>query len=226
MAAIHIRDAGISPDDAAFIVEAFDSTLPHLAAVGSGGMWGSQPFSEKDAFAEETAKDVKTSLEYQATGEGDALRIFVAEVEVGTEATPHAGLRYRTADDGRRYLSVGAAFVREEWLPDHVKGQFDVEEVRTELEGREGFVFLDVLVADCRTGGMRQGAGEALVTRACEHGVEKGKKILYLDAWSGNDRKLVRYYERLGFTAVAGFELKRAGKTTWPDTILRKDLVN
>ncbi|KAK1842026.1 acetyltransferase, partial [Colletotrichum chrysophilum] len=89
MTKITIRDASTAEDDVAFIVAAFDSTLAPLTALGSGAMWGTTPFSQKDGFVEETIKDVRTSERYQATGEGEeALRIFVAEAELedGTEA--------------------------------------------------------------------------------------------------------------------------------------------
>lgn len=197
---MHVRNGGeFSPDeDAAFIVEAFDSTLPHLAAIGSGEMWGSQPFSQKDGFAEETTKDVEASERYRVTGEGDALRVFIAEVEVDTSAaaaqhdSENPGLRYRTDSDGTRFLSVGAAFVREDWLPGHVRTHFHVESVRTEFEGREDFVYLDVMITDYRTGQYRKGTGQALIQRAKEYGAEKRKKVLYAEAWGGNERKLVK----------------------------------
>ncbi|KAI8284177.1 hypothetical protein K4K59_007498 [Colletotrichum sp. SAR11_240] len=66
MAKITIRDASTAEDDVAFIVAAFDSTLAPLAVLGSGAMWGSTPFSQKDGFVEETIKDVQTS---ERTGE-------------------------------------------------------------------------------------------------------------------------------------------------------------
>ncbi|KAI8192893.1 hypothetical protein KHU50_013010 [Colletotrichum sp. SAR 10_65] len=61
MAKITVRDASTAEDDVAFIVAAFDSTLAPLAALGSGAMWGTTPFSQKDGFVEETIKDVRTS---------------------------------------------------------------------------------------------------------------------------------------------------------------------
>ncbi|OHE90631.1 acetyltransferase [Colletotrichum orchidophilum] len=201
----NIRDGGLVPHDAAFIVEAFDSTLAPLAAFGSGEMWGSKPFSEKEGFTEETLNDVETSERYRATGEGDALRVFIAEVEVGPSApsaiAPHdagqeePGLRYRVADDGKRYLSVGTAVVRTNWLPGHVKAQFDRENIRDALEGKNDFVYLDVMVTDYRTGHHRKGVGEALIRRVKEYGVEEGMQVLYVDAWAGNKRKLIRFYE-------------------------------
>ncbi|KAL0935418.1 acetyltransferase [Colletotrichum truncatum] len=228
MEKIQIRDAGVSEDDAAFIVEAFDSTLPHLTAIGSSGMWGLTPFSQKDGFTEETIKDVRDSCTHRLTGEGEALRIFIAEVEVSRsdDETPHAGLRFRTDDNGTRYLSVGAAFVRENWVPGHLEAQFHVDGIRAELEGREDFVFLDVLVTDYRAGELRKGAGEVLMKKAGEFGVERGKKVLYLDAWSGNERKLVRFYEQRGFNVVAEFEINRANGTTWPGALLKRELLD
>ncbi|KAK2044540.1 hypothetical protein LZ31DRAFT_282372 [Colletotrichum somersetense] len=172
-------------------------------------MWGPRLFSEKEGFREETAAaDVRASERYRATGEGEALRIFIADAEVkpsssSSAAAPlppqsgvddtgrRAGLRYWTAEDGARMLSVGVAFVRDNWLPGHVKSQSHVDAIRAELDGREGFVYLDVLVTDFRTGGHRKGAGEALVKQARDYGLERGAKTLYVDAWAGNGRKLV-----------------------------------
>ncbi|KXH50115.1 acetyltransferase [Colletotrichum nymphaeae SA-01] len=234
---MNVRDAGLASHDAEFIVEAFDSTLAPLAAMGSGAMWGSQPFSQKDGFVEENLKDVAASERYQTTGEGDAFRIFIAEVEVESPAatgaiTPHdagqdePGLRYRTAEDGKRYVSVGAAFVRTNWLPGHVMRQFDKEEkIRDELEGKkDGFVYLDVIVTDYRTGRYRKGAGEALIRRVKEYGVEEGMQVLYVDAWAGNEKKLNRFYERQGFVVVDDFTFARTDKHAWLGTLMRLDL--
>ncbi|GKT43061.1 uncharacterized protein ColSpa_03242 [Colletotrichum spaethianum] len=228
MAKLRLREGGVLPHDDTFIVEAFDSTISYLEAIGSGGMWGSRLFSETEGFMEETAEDIRKSERYRTTGEGDALRIFIADVGVEPSAIPlpnsttkPPGPRYWTADDGTRMLSVGVAFVRENWLPGHVKSQFHVDAIRTELQGNEGFVYLDVLVTDFRTGHHRKGAGEALVRKAKDYGLEKKMKVLYVDAWAGNGRKLVEFYEKLGFSIVADFEMKRANGTIWPGTLLR-----
>ncbi|KAK1731675.1 acetyltransferase [Colletotrichum acutatum] len=234
---MNVRDAGLASHDADFIVEAFNSTLAPLAALGSGAMWGSQPFSQKDGFVEETLKDVAASSRYRTTGEGDALRIFIAEVEVGSPAatgaiTPHdarqdgPGLRYRTAEDGKRYVTIGAAFVRTNWLPGHVKRQFEKEKkIRDELEGKkDGFAYLDVIVTDYRTGRYRKGAGEALIRRAKEYGVTEGMQVLYVDMWAGNEKKLNRFYERQGFDVVDDFTFARTDKSAWLGTLMRLDL--
>ncbi|KZL86096.1 kinesin motor domain-containing protein [Colletotrichum incanum] len=228
---LRLREGGVLPYDDTFIVEAFDSTISYLEAIGSGQMWGSQPFSEKEGFVEETAKDVRTSEKYRTTGEGDALRVFLAEVVVEPSAKPPPnsatkppGPRYWTADDGTCMISVGAVFIRENWLPGHIKSQFQVDAIRTELKGNEGFVYLDVLVTDFRTGHHRKGAGEALVRQAKDYGLKKGMKTLYVDAWAGNGMKLVEFYEKQGFSVVSDFEMKRANGTVWPGTLLRVGL--
>ncbi|TDZ20611.1 hypothetical protein Cob_v006809 [Colletotrichum orbiculare MAFF 240422] len=227
MEKFNIRPAKIAFDDAGFIISAFDSTLAHLEAIGSREMWGSTPFSQKDGFAEETIKDVQTSEAYHSTGQGDALRIFIAEVRVETpewQSGFETQLRYRVADEkGYSHLSVGAAFIREEWIPGHLKSQFEVQGIREELEGKEGFVFLDVVVTDYRTS-HRKGAGKALVQQAVDYGRSKRKKVLYLDAWSGNGRKLVGYYEHQGFKVVADFKILKSEGRTWPGALLRMDL--
>ncbi|KAI8305346.1 hypothetical protein K4K61_005361 [Colletotrichum sp. SAR11_59] len=139
MAKITIRDASTAEDDVAFIVAAFDSTLAPLAALGSGAMWGSTPFSQKDGFVEETIKDVQTSE---------------------------------------------------------------------------------------RTGGLRKGAGEALLGWAGKHAVEKGLREVYLDAWAGNGGQLVRFYERHGFRFVADFEMTRGDGSIWPGALVKMSCVD
>jgi len=44
IAGFHVRLASSDGDDAEFILAAWDSTLPYLASIGAGEMWGDQPF--------------------------------------------------------------------------------------------------------------------------------------------------------------------------------------
>jgi len=74
----NIRDASVAFDDSDFIVEAFDSTLPFLASIGSGEMWGSILFSERPGFIEDNLKSVEQSEKYTLTGSGDAIRFLIA----------------------------------------------------------------------------------------------------------------------------------------------------
>ena len=64
------------------------------------------------------------------------------------------------------------------------------------VEERE--LFLHLLVTSRRVIG--QGVGRALVDRAIDVARERGIDLIRVDCYGGDDRKLVRAYERLGFT--------------------------
>ncbi|GKT91568.1 acetyltransferase [Colletotrichum tofieldiae] len=212
MGKMRLREGGTLPHDDTFIVEAFDSTISYLEEIGSGQMWGSQPFSEKEGFVEETAKDVRTSEKYRTTGEGDALRVFLAEVVVEPSAMPLSnsttqppGPRYWAADDGTRMISVGRC-----------------SSARIGYLNMSSLSFTSMLSAPSWR--ETRGSGEALVRKAKDYGLEKGMKALYVDAWAGNGRRLVEFYEKQGFSIVSDFEMKRANGTIWQGTLLRAEL--
>ena len=114
-----IRGAKAAYDDGHFIVEAFDSTLPYLASIGSEEMWGLIPFSERDSFVIEALESVEQSEKYALTGSGDAICVLIAEIELpgASSLDKSNGLRSRIDENGRRFLQVGTATVREDWIP-------------------------------------------------------------------------------------------------------------
>ena len=57
---------------------------------------------------------------------------------------------------------------------------------------KDGFLYLEVMVTDYRADPYRRGAGAALIQAAKEYGKSRGMGILYVDAWAGNEKKLVR----------------------------------
>ncbi|KAK8140479.1 hypothetical protein PG984_000545 [Apiospora sp. TS-2023a] len=204
----HMRDAGLLSNDTEFLVAAFDSTLPYLQSIGGGEMWGPTPFSEKDGFVAETQESITQSESYRRTGTGDKVRVFIAEVEIGGvdedkevtsgTVTGTGSLRTRVgADDGRVWLAVAAACVREGWAPEYVRSQAHLrlpkeEEGKEGTTGDSGFAYLEVMVADHRTGRHHRGAGAALLQLLTQHYREKGSGTMYVDAWAGNGRKLVK----------------------------------
>src|SRR5688572_9129029 len=104
-----VRNADGAGDDGRFIVEAFDSTLPYLNSIGSGEQWGSNPFSKRSNFIEETTQSIEQSERYRHTGEGDPLCVFIVEIKTSM-ASPAAGVL--TLDNTvERFLPVGAATV-------------------------------------------------------------------------------------------------------------------
>ncbi|KAK8054668.1 hypothetical protein PG994_009735 [Apiospora phragmitis] len=194
---LHMREAGLLPNDAEFLVAAFDSTLPYLQSIGGGEMWGQVPFSEKDGFLAETQESITKSQSYSQTGAGDKVRVFIAEVEIGVEEPTETGLHTRVGADGRVWLAVVAACVREGWVPDYIRSQSHlrlptVDEEEEEGAASGGFAYLEVMGADHRTGRHHRGAGAALLQLIKQHYKEKGSGTMYVDAWAGNGRKLVK----------------------------------
>jgi len=185
------RDAETSPGDGQFIVDAFDSTLPYLTSIGSGEQWGSVPFSERPGFIQETLDSVSQSEEFCRTGTGEAIRVLLCEFEITQELLP-TGSRIRTDDSGNLVCSVGTAVLRENWIPSYISEHITLNDRLAEQRLKDGFIYLEVMVTDYRLGLYRRGAGAALIQAAKEYGKLKGKKILYVDAWAGNGRRLVQ----------------------------------
>ncbi|KAK3688854.1 hypothetical protein B0T22DRAFT_378775 [Podospora appendiculata] len=200
-----IRTATVA--DAQSIVDAFDSTLPYLASIGSEGQWGLVPFSERPGFLDDMAKSLEQARVWQETHEGDSNIIFAAEVvgPASTEATVPAGF----------------AQIHEDKFSEYLYKQANIQAV--DLTKLSNFVFLEVLLVHFGTG-YHKGAGTALVQHVKRYGLEKGKDAVYVDCWSGNNRQLVGYYERQGFVTVEDFAFPRENKTPWIGTLLRMDL--
>lgn len=267
----HIRNAGLWPHDAGFMIAAFDSTIPHLAAGGNAGQWGVEPFSRKDGFIQETHDDVRLSEEYRLTGKGDPVRTFIAEVRVddgngssgsnsneyGSDGklnmngngtgnadgsaddvvdTHHLPLRTSPSPSGATFLPVGLITIRDGAFSRHVSSNAQLrpytqlakaEHARATSGGSSsgsdsgshsgsgcgsnrgsssgrgsgsssgsrggggGFIYVDVVVTDFRTGKRRAGAGAALLQAAKEYARDRGRRSVYIDCWTGGTGKLV-----------------------------------
>ncbi|HEY2792699.1 MAG TPA: GNAT family N-acetyltransferase [Micromonosporaceae bacterium] len=61
------------------------------------------------------------------------------------------------------------------------------------------------------------GIGAALIEAARAEAVQRGIGLLRLDCWAGGDGKLVRYYERAGFTRGETFTVG-----SWPGQLLTR----
>ncbi|KAI3342335.1 acetyltransferase [Ustulina deusta] len=221
----HVRGLDEGLGDGQFMIDAFDASLPHLAAIGSGGQWGTESFSERHN-AEDRIKAVQQALRYQSTGEGDPILIFVVEAEIPFSAVdePPASVRVRTGEAGKKLLPVGTATLSEGIHPGYVRAQFHRDAIKKELDGTRDYLYLEALITDFRAGPWRKGAGAALVEHARQVCRERGRRVLYADAYAGNDRKLVRYYEKLGFSLVDYFESPTPDGSTWPGAFLRMDV--
>lgn len=209
-----IRPATPSQNDAPFIAATFDSTLPHLAATGNVGQWGVQPFSQKEGFLQSVRDDIETSRRYCETGEGEALRMFVAEVEDDGDGVDGSG---------SGVVSVAAMTIRDNDFAAHLK---DLPELKPILQqaSTQDFIFIDVLISDYRTGPKRKGSGLALLNHVKALASKEGKRTIYMDCFRGGTGRLIEYYEQQGFRVVGDFEFQQANGSTWPGRVLRLDL--
>ncbi|WP_153450189.1 GNAT family N-acetyltransferase [Streptomyces smaragdinus] len=67
----------------------------------------------------------------------------------------------------------------------------------------------------------RRSGIEALVTDARAEAARRGVRLLRTHCWAGEDGRLVREYEELGFTATLEFEELRSDGSYWPGRILQ-----
>lgn len=197
----HVRQAdSATPRDGEFIVAAFDSTLPYLASIGSHEQWGLTPFFQREGWTDETLGQVKDAETYRLTGMGDALRIFIVEAYVRDDPldAEDAGGPGSVLGDGAHgesvdghAVSVGFAFVRENWLPGYIISQ---DHLTVEDGDRESCLYIEVMAADHRVDeAIRKGSGAALIQGIKEYGRETGKQKLFVDGWAGNGKQLIRF---------------------------------
>ncbi|RAL02996.1 uncharacterized protein BO80DRAFT_23031 [Aspergillus ibericus CBS 121593] len=219
-----VRPAEPTDADLTFIVSTYDATLPFLASIGNHEQWGSIPFSQRGDFSTETLTQLHHSEENRLTdtSHSSGLRIFIVEREYHDEPLDAESSQHlRIEADGRRYLPVGFAQTRENWVPSYVKSQSHLPIPDIE---REEFVYLEVIVTDSRVGGLRRGAGAALMNGIREYGRSRGKRAFWVDSWGGSERRLVRYYENQGFKAVGDWSHERINKSPWLGTLMYIDI--
>ncbi|KAF2126585.1 hypothetical protein P153DRAFT_369282 [Dothidotthia symphoricarpi CBS 119687] len=217
MSAFHIRDEAL-PEDADFILEAFDSALPHLASTGSGMQWGSEPRSTQETYVKRT----RVAVEKARSGTNDNDAVFVAEVPVDDSLDPVAG-RTRRDKANQQMLQVAAAMTTGSF-PSYVAEQQNLDAyVRTAIE-RADYIYLSTMVSDFRAGALRKGAGATLVQRVRQYALEKGKAAVYCDCWAGNGERLVGFYISQGFVPVDDFHAKKDDGSIWHGKLLRMDI--
>jgi GNAT superfamily N-acetyltransferase len=77
--------------------------------------------------------------------------------------------------------------------------------------------YVHLLASDRRFKG--SGAGAALLAHAVEETRRAGISLLRVDCYAGDDRKLVAFYERNGFTPTEAFTV---GEEKWPGQVLAR----
>ncbi|MET9669382.1 GNAT family N-acetyltransferase [Streptomyces sp. NPDC006475] len=83
---------------------------------------------------------------------------------------------------------------------------------------RERELYMHLLVTSREVRGM--GVGATLCADALTQARRREIGLLRVDCYAGDDRALVRQYERLGFTASTSFSIEREGLTPWPGQVL------
>lgn len=162
---LHVRTANLDGDDVEFILAAWDSTLPFLASIGAGEMWGNQPLSARAGQRQEVIDIIK-----------------------GTTKELHGSRDFLIAETRRSegIVQLGAAMTRQR-LPDYLNQHVDI---RSHIDANKALIYLEVLVADQRPNRRYKGAGQALVEAFKQRARLDGKDILYVDVWAGNNRRL------------------------------------
>ncbi|KAH9864327.1 hypothetical protein J1614_010261 [Plenodomus biglobosus] len=186
MSAFHIRDEA-QPEDADFILEAFDSALPHLASIGSEKQWGLKPRSTQKVFVDR----IRAAVGKARSGNSDSDAVFIAEVPVDDDRYVGAA-SVRRIGGNQRMLKIGGAIVQG-FFPSYVLEQPNLEAYVREAVERADSIYLSVMVSDFRVGALRKGAGALLAKRVRQYALENGKAAVYVDCWAGNGEGLVGY---------------------------------
>lgn len=130
-------------------------------------MWGDDPFTSKEGFADETIEAIRKSEDAN-----DSSKVFIAEHVEGNTVT-----------------RVGMANITQT-LPKYLT---DRDSLRDELATTgPSFVFVEVIISDFNTGERHKGSGTALVNAIKDYAKQEIKTVIYLDAWMGNEGKLGR----------------------------------
>lgn len=190
-----IRDADASFNDAQFIIDAFDSTIPHLVATGNSEQWGTEPLSKNEGHVRRMHEMVTKSDSFRKTGTGDPVRVFIAEVEdekASSGSTADDNLTRRVDENGKTLLAVGFVEVLDEQFVKYLKASDSLKDCVGPALEKGNFTFLQYLVTDHRVGDQRRGAGAALLQKVKEYTVEKGWKTIWLDCWDGGNGQLVQ----------------------------------
>lgn len=187
-----IRPAGLFPNDADFFIATFDATIEHLKSIGHEGQWGTTPFSQKEGFIETTKQDVVQSERFRKTKDGERLLLWIAENTNVDEPIVHQDGQFGRLDDNRQpRLSVGAAMIRDNQVPEHIHALPDIHKTISEAESR-GYIFLDVLMA--YYGALpehRKGSGSALINHAKRYAIEHEKSTIFVEVWTGGNKRLL-----------------------------------
>jgi GNAT superfamily N-acetyltransferase len=108
------------------------------------------------------------------------------------------------------------------WIDDEPVGSMVVGTAPTHIPpAGEAELYVNLLVTDRRHAG--ENIGGALLDYARDLARARGARLLRLDCYAGDDRALVRYYEKQGFSATETFSFE-IRDTVWPGQIMAQRL--
>ncbi|MCI4065311.1 GNAT family N-acetyltransferase [Micromonospora sp. R77] len=81
-------------------------------------------------------------------------------------------------------------------------------------------LYVNLLLTDRAHAGL--GIGARLLAYAEELARDRGLGLLRVDCYAGDDRALVGFYERCGFTPTDRFTVTRPGRPPWPGQVLAR----
>ncbi|KAK6505868.1 hypothetical protein TWF481_007758 [Arthrobotrys musiformis] len=220
------RAATLAAGDERWFVEAWDSTLPYLAAIGSTNQWQYIPSNlpgavdkVKKMVADSDISAEKYPVSSPAILEGgipppDWARAYVASIDVKKEDIPIAlADKYSSVDKDVVSIPVGAMILQG-------KSSEYVRSVIPEQDEKEPFIYLLFLMTDHRAGAFAKGSGSALLGIAKEEVKNLGLKRLCGDCWRGNGRRLVGYYEGQGLMAIGDFDVPKNEQDSWEGCVV------
>ena len=113
------------------------------------------------------------------------------------------------ADSGGFYLA---------WIADEPVGALVVGKAAAHIPpASEPELYVNLLVTDRRHAG--EGIGAAMLDYARDLARAQGVRLLRLDCYAGDDRALVAYYEKQGFSATDTFSVE-IRDTVWPGQVM------
>ncbi|KAF3288781.1 hypothetical protein TWF970_005836 [Orbilia oligospora] len=194
------RPATLAAGDDRWFVEAWDSTLPYLASIGSTSQWQYIPSNLPGAVSKvkKMVEDSDLSSQKYPISSPEVLsehgvppldwdKAYVAEIDIKREDIPIAlADRYSNEQGEIVTIPVGAMV----------------------LQGRSP-----------EAGKLAKGSGSALLNIAKEEVKRLGLKRLCGDCWRGNGRRLVGYYDGQGLKAIGDFDVPKNEQDSWEGAV-------
>ncbi|KFX94467.1 hypothetical protein O988_06293 [Pseudogymnoascus sp. VKM F-3808] len=215
MPSIHVRPASTTADDGLRLLRIYDSQLPWLSSIGSSGQWGVSPKSDQeDQRAKYRSKIEISERCWNDPWSRDWIRAYIAEVEVKRRDLSSELLEIASESTGDVVRLPVAGMVLQ------AQSFAYVRDIVPENDDNDPFMYFSYLLRDRATSTRGKGAGAALISHAKDEARKLGIRRLCVDCWSGNDQKLIHYYEQQGFRVIGHFEIEAEGKDNWPGAVL------